>query len=292
MKEDITVKLAQGVSLIADGATGSMLMEAGLPPGTPPEAWNVERPEQVLALHRAYLEAGSQIILTNTFGGSRVKLDKFGVGDNVRELNIAATNLARQAAKGKAYVAGDIGPSGELMAPMGKLTLDLAVETFSEQALALLEGGVDLIWVETMSDLAEAHAAVVGIRQVSDLPVFCSLSFGKKARTIMGVSPKQAAQDLWPLGLTAIGANCGEGLEMIPEVLKQMREVLSTAPLIAKPNAGLPKLVQGNTVYDMLPEDFASHMIEFITLGAQIVGSCCGSGPAHIAALSRAITTR
>jgi len=292
MEADITVKLAQGILLIADGATGSMLMEAGLPPGSPPEVWNVEHPEQILALHTAYLEAGSQIILTNTFGGSRVKLGKFGVGESARDFNLSAARLARQAADGKAYVAGDIGPSGELMSPMGKLTYELALETFSEQASALMEGGVDLIWVETMSDLVEAHAAVAGTRQVTDLPIFCSLSFGKKARTMMGVSPRQAAQELWPLGLTAIGANCGEGLEMIPEVLKQMREVLPDAPLIAKPNAGLPRLVQGMTVYDMQLEEFASRMVEFIALGAQVVGGCCGSGPAHIAALSRVVTAR
>jgi 5-methyltetrahydrofolate--homocysteine methyltransferase len=292
METNIAINLAQGNLLLADGGTGSMLMEAGLPPGFPPEAWNVEHPEQVLALHHAYLEAGSQVILTNTFGGNRIKLAKFGMGESAREFNLSAVKLARQAADGKAYVAGDIGPCGEMMAPMGKLTYDLAFETFSEQATALVEGGVDLIWVETMSDLNEARAAVVGARQATDLPIFCSLSFGKKARTMMGVSPRQAAQELWPLGLNAIGANCGEGLEMIPEVLKQMREVLPNAPLIAKPNAGLPRLAQGKTVYDQQPAEFASRMVEFIALGAQVVGGCCGSGPAHIAALSKSITSR
>jgi 5-methyltetrahydrofolate--homocysteine methyltransferase len=214
------------------------------------------------------------------------------LGEKAREFNLSAVELARKAANGKAYVAGDIGPSGELMAPIGKLTYEDALEAFREQAEALVEGGVDLIWVETMSDLVEARAAVSGARQVTNLPVFCSMSFGKKARTMMGVSPRQAAQELWPLGLTAIGANCGEGLEMIPEVLKQMREVLPDASLIAKPNAGLPRLVQGVTVYDMQPEEFAPRMLEFVGVGAQVLGSCCGSGPAHIAALSKAVATR
>jgi 5-methyltetrahydrofolate--homocysteine methyltransferase len=271
--------------LIADGATGTMLMAAGLPAGSAPEMWNVERPEQIIALHRAYLEAGSQIILTNTFGGSRIKLDKFGLGERVRELNLAAAGLAKQASQGQAYVAGDIGPSGELMQPMGPLTYEVALRSFSEQAAALAEGGVDLLWVETMTDLMEAKAAVAGALQAADLPVFCSLSFGRKARTMMGVSARQAAQELWPLGLSAIGANCGEGLEMIPEVLRQMREVLPDAPLIIKPNAGLPKLVGGQTIYDLAPGDFAAQMKEFITLGAQVIGSCCGSSPAYIAAL-------
>ena len=279
--------LAQGNLLIADGATGTMMMAAGLPAGAAPELWNVERPEQVLALYQAYLEAGSQIILTNTFGGSRLKLDKTGLAGRAYELNLAAARLARQAAGERAYVAGDIGPTGELMAPLGALTFEQAQEVFAEQASALAEGGADALWVETMSDLAEARAAVTAARQATDLPVFCSFSFGRKARTMMGVTPRQAALELWPLGLTAIGANCGEGLEMIPEVLAQMRQAVPEATLIAKPNAGLPKLVEGKTVYDLAPEQFAGRMAEFVQLGAQIVGSCCGSSPAYIAALAR-----
>jgi 5-methyltetrahydrofolate--homocysteine methyltransferase len=277
--------LAQGKLLIADGATGTMLMAAGLPAGAAPELWNAERPEQVLKLYQAYLDAGSQIILTNTFGGSRIKLAKTGLAERTHELNLAAARLARQAADGNAYVAGDIGPTGELMAPMGTLTYEKALETFSEQAKALAEGGVEAIWVETMSDLAEARAAVTAARQETNLPVFCSLSFGRRARTIMGVTPSQAALELWPLGLTAIGANCGEGLEMIPEVLAQMRQALPEAILIAKPNAGLPKLVDGKTIYDLEPAQFASRMSGFVEQGAQIIGSCCGSSPAYISEL-------
>jgi 5-methyltetrahydrofolate--homocysteine methyltransferase len=277
--------LQSGKVLIADGATGTMLMAAGLPAGSAPELWNVERPEQIIALHQAYLQAGSQIILTNTFGGSRIKLDKFGLGERVRELNLAAARLAQQASQGKAFVAGDIGPTGELMQPMGPLTPEAAFQAFAEQAAALAEGGVDALWVETMTDLSEAKAAVAAALQAADLPVLCSLSFGRKARTMMGVSAKQAAQELWPLGLSAIGANCGEGLEMIPEVLRQMGETLPGAPLIVKPNAGLPRLVGGQTTYDLAPGDFAAQMKEFISLGARVIGSCCGSSPAYIAAL-------
>lgn len=277
--------LSSGKILFADGATGTMLMAAGLPPGQAPEIWNVEQPEEILNLHRAYLESGSQIILTNTFGGSRIKLDKAGLGERVVELNRAAAHLARQAANGRAYVAGDMGPSGELMAPMGPLTYEKAFEAFAEQAAALAEGGVDAIWVETMTDLEEARAAVNAALQSSGLPVFCSLSFGKRARTMMGVSARQAAQTLWPLGLAAIGANCGEGLDMIPEVLTQMREAAPDAPLIIKPNAGLPRLVGGVTVYDLAPQDFAARMSEFVSQGARIIGSCCGSRPDFIRAL-------
>ncbi len=287
MKQDIRQVLAEGKILIADGATGTMLMAAGLPPGATPEQWNVEQPDKILALHRAYLDAGSNIILTNTFGGSRIKLEKAGLGDRAIEFNQAAARLARQAAGEQAWVAGDIGPTGELMKPMGQLTLESAEQTFAEQAAALAEGGVDLIWVETMSDLNEAKAAVRGARGVTDLPVFCSLSFTRRARTMMGVTPKQAVETLWPLGLTAIGANCGEGLEMIPAVLQQMREAVPEVVLIAKPNAGLPKLVNGQTVYDVHPEDFAARMEEFTALGAQVIGSCCGSSPEYIKLIHR-----
>lgn len=287
--------------LVADGATGTMLMAAGLPSGLPPEVWNAEHPEKVMALHRAYLEAGSQIILTNTFGGSRAKLEKAGFGERTAELNLAAARAAtaaRQAAAahqtaaprqtsaevGPAFVAGDIGPTGEMMDPLGPLTYERALAIFSEQAQALAAGGVDLIWVETMSDLEEARAAVTAACQTG-LPVFCSLTFSGRGRTMMGLSARTAAEELWPLGLSAIGANCGQGLDVIPPVLAQMAEVLPGVPLIAKPNAGLPRMVNGETVYDTPPAAFAGRIREFTGMGARIVGACCGSNPEYIAAI-------
>lgn len=289
--ESLLAALSSGKTLVADGATGTMLMAAGLKPGTAPELWNVEHPAQILALHHAYIEAGSTIFLTNTFGGSRIKLSKLGVGERVRELNLAAAKLAKQAAGGTAYVAGDIGPAGELLKPYGPLTYEQVFDAFTEQAAALAEGGVDAIWVETMSDVNEARAAVTAARQATPLPVFCSLSFGKKGRTMMGVSGKQAAQELWPLGLAAIGVNCGEGLEMVTDVLGQMRTAAPNAHLIAKPNAGLPRLVDEQTVYDVSPEMFAEKIAEFVALGAQVVGACCGSNPAYIREISRKMLT-
>lgn len=287
--------LASGKPLIADGATGTMLMAAGLPPEIPPEVWNVEQPEKILVLHQAYIDAGSQIFLTNTFGGTHLKLARRNQATRVRELNLAAAALAIQAAAGKVYVAGDIGPTGEMMKPYGPLAYEQAVEAFAEQAAALVEGGVDGLWIETMADLNEAKAAVSAAVQAArdagkpDLPVFCSLSFGKKARTMVGISARQAAQELWPLGLAAIGANCGEGLEMIPEVLRQMRDAIPSACLIAKPNAGLPRLEGGETVYDVSPGDFAGYVGKFIAQGAQVVGSCCGSDPEYIRAIARQV---
>ncbi len=283
----LSQKLASGQTLIADGAAGTLLMAAGLPAGTPPETWNLARPAAIRDMHRAYLEAGSQIILTNTFGANRVKLGRSGLDGQVKELNQAGAEIALEAARGRAFVAGDMGPTGELMAPFGPLQFDQAVEAYAEQAGILASAGVDALWIETLTDLEEARAAVTGARQAADLPVLCSLSFGRKGRTMMGVSPKQAAETLWPLGLAAIGANCGEGLEMIPGVLDQFRQALPGASLIAKPNAGLPRLEGEQTVYDIAPEQFAAQVAGFVELNARIVGACCGSSPEFIAAIAR-----
>lgn len=283
---DIRTWLRAGRLLIADGAAGTMLQGMGLKPGQSPELWNAEYPDAVRSLHRAYLDAGSELILTNTFGGNRVRLVLAGLADRVAELNAAGAALARAEAAGRAFVAGDIGPTGELLAPYGKLQYAQAAEAFQEQASALAAGGVDLIWVETMSDLGEARAAIEGVRAATSLPIFCSLSFGKRARTLMGVSPRQAAEALWPLGLAAIGANCGEGTEVMTPVLTEMRAVLPGGGLIAKPNAGLPRLVSGQTVYDLGPEDLAAQAPAWVALGARVIGACCGSTPQHIAALA------
>ena len=288
--KNILTWLREGKILLADGATGTQLQAMGLPAGAAPEPWNIENPAAIRAHHRAYLDAGSQIILTNSFGGNRLKLKTAGgLDDRTDELNRAAATLARAEADGKAYVAGDMGPTGELLQPYGLLSYEDTVKVFAEQARSLAEGGADLIWVETMSDLNEAKAAVEGALRASDLPVFCSLSFGASGRTMMGLSPAQAANELWPLGLAALGANCGEGLEVIPKVLEGMREAQPDVVLLAKPNAGLPHLQDGRTVFDLGPEAFAEHMPRFVALGAHVIGGCCGSTPAHIAAVADAL---
>ena len=289
MGTNLRERLAAGEILIADGATGTALMAAGLPPGTPPELWNVQKPDVIRKLYRSYLDAGSQIILTNTFGGTRVKLEKGGVGARVEEAKPGGRLTRPRGGRRERLCRRGHGPDRRDDGPPGRLTYQEAKEVFAQQALALAEGGVDLIWVETMMDLDEARAAVSGARRVTDLPIFCSLSFGPRGRTMMGVKAGTAAQALWPLGLTAIGANCGDGIDVIEPALRQMREVLPTAPLIAKPNAGMPRLVGDQTIYDMQPAAFAERIPEFVTLGAQIVGACCGSNPAHIAAVSAAL---
>lgn len=275
--------------IVADGATGTMLMAAGLASGMPPEQWNLEAPEKIIALHRSYLEAGSELVLTNTFGGSPVKLALAGLADRTAEINRAAAKLARQAAGEDRYVAGDIGPTGQLMQPLGPLTYEAAVEAFAQQAGALAEGGADVIWIETMSDLHEAKAAVEGAMQATDLPVVVTMSFDHHRRTQMGVKPSQAAQTFWDMGVAAVGGNCGKTLEDMEAVVQQMRQTVPQAVLVAKPNAGLPRLVDLETVYDTTPGEMANVARRFVALGAKIVGGCCGSTPAHLAAIAAAV---
>ncbi len=289
MRADILERLASGDVLIADGATGTMMQTAGLPTGTPGEAWVLERPEEIKRLHRTYVEAGSQLILTTTFGGTRARLKAAGLDVQVAEINRRAAELARQVAGDNLYVAGDVGPTGEMMVPLGPLTYEAAVELFAEQARALAVGGADVIYVETMSDLNEARAAVEGARQGCDLPVFCTFSFDTHGRTSMGVSPPQAAQAMAALGVPAIGANCGHAPEELLDILPQMREAAPDAYLIAKPNAGIPRMVKRRVVYDATPERMADLAVRYVGLGARIVGTCCGSSPAHIAAIREAV---
>jgi methionine synthase I (cobalamin-dependent) len=288
-EKELPERLADGETILADGAMGTFLMAQGLEPGTPPEVWNVEQPQRIADVHRAYIDAGSRIILTNTFGGSRIRLKRAGMSGRAVELNRAGAVLARGAAAGRAYVAGDIGPCGEMMEPVGSLSFADAVEAFAEQARALAESGVDLLWVETMMDLEEARAAVTGAKRASDLPVFCSMTFGPAGRTIMGTTSRQALESLAPLGLAAFGANCGEGLDVMDEVLEQLHGSAAGIPWIAKPNAGLPRMIGERAVYDVGPEQFAGRIDALVARGAQVVGGCCGSSPEFIAAIARKI---
>jgi methionine synthase I (cobalamin-dependent) len=291
--EDILSRLRSGDVLVADGAMGTMLQAAGLPTGFSPEAWLLENPDPVRGVHTAYIEAGSNIILTCTFGGTRKRLTRPGLADRVAEVNRRAVEVAREAAGDRAYVAGDIGPLGELMAPVGKLTYEEAVDNFTEQAAALAKAGVDVLYIETMSDLNEARAAVEGAQQAISgkpgVPIFVTLSFERGGRTNMGTRPEQAAETLLAMGVDAVGANCGATLEMTEGAVAAMHAAVPEAILIAKPNAGKPHMVGREEVYDASPEDMADYARKFVSEGVRLVGGCCGSTPAHIQAIAQAL---
>jgi 5-methyltetrahydrofolate--homocysteine methyltransferase len=282
--------------ILADGAMGTMLFEAGLQFGEPPERWNVDYPERVQAVHQAYLQAGSRILLTNTFGGNRWRLSLHKLEGRARELVEAGartTRAAVEAAGGRALVAGDIGPSGSLLAPLGELEEAEAVTGFAEQAEALLAGGADVIWIETMSDLGEVAAAVRGVRQASsEVPILTTMTFDTHGRTMMGVTPEKAVQTLSQQGAAAVGGNCGNGPEEILGVLEKMHAVSPQMVLIAKANAGLPTLVNGRAVYAATPESMGEYAQAAAARGARIVGACCGSTPAHLQAMATALAGR
>jgi len=281
--------LARGGPLVADGAMGTMLFGEGLQFGDPPEVWNLSHPDVVRRIHRGYLAAGSQILMTNTFGGNRLRLGLHGLEHRVTELNRTAAVLLRSevdAAGGSALVAGDIGPSGAIMAPLGTLDVAEAVDIFAEQAAALIGGGVDLVWIETMSDLGEIRAAVHGVRSVSaDIPIVATMTFDTRGHTMMGVSPEQAARALWSWGVDAVGGNCGNGPDELIPVVAKMHAAVPDAVIVAKSNAGMPELVDMRAVYRAEPDAFASQAIVMRDAGATIVGGCCGTTPAHLAAI-------
>jgi len=285
--------LAEGGPILADGAMGTMLFAAGLQFGDPPEAWNVSNSEVVRRIHRGYLDAGSRIVMTNTFGGNRLRLRLHGLDPRVSELNRTAAILLRaevDAAGGDALVAGDIGPTGEIMAPLGTLDEDEAVDVFAEQAAALIAGGVDLIWIETMSHLSEIEAAIAGVRRASPgIPIVATMTFDTRGHTMMGVSPEQAARSLIEAGADAIGGNCGNGPDELLPVIAKMHAVAPDAILVAKSNAGMPELVDMRAVYRADPPTMAEAGLGFRSAGARIIGACCGSTPAHLAAMAEAL---
>jgi 5-methyltetrahydrofolate--homocysteine methyltransferase len=285
---------APGV-VLADGAMGTMLFEAGLEQGEPPEEWNLTHAGAVRRVHRAYLEAGARIVLTNTFGGSRFRLALSGMEDRAVEFNRAAAELLRaeaDAAGGQALVAGDIGPSGLILEPLGTLGFDEAVAGFAEQAAALVAGGVDILWIETMFDLEEVRAAIAGARSAAPgVPIVATMTFDTRGHTMMGVAPEAAAAALLAMGADAIGANCGNGPDEILPVIVAMRAAAPDAVLVAKSNVGMPTLIDGRAVYDTGPAEMARRALEMRAAGADIVGGCCGSTPAHLRQMAAALST-
>lgn len=286
--------LAANRPIVADGAMGSVLMANGLEFGDPPELWNLEHPEIIRRVQRGYAEAGAQVLLTNTFGGNRLRLELHGREDRVDQLNRTAAVLARveaNAADHPVLVAGDIGPSGQIMAAIGgTLTPEIARDVFAEQARALAAAGVDLMWIETMSDVSETVAAIQGAKDAApDVPVIATMSFDTRGHTMMGVSPERAAEALLGAGAAAVGGNCGNGPEELIPVIEKMRAAFPDAVLVAKGNVGMPQLVGMAVAYETTPETMAGFALRFRDAGANVIGACCGSTPPHLRAMVEAI---
>lgn len=284
--------LEKGI-LISDGAMGTMLQGKGLTDGGAPELWNVENPTAIEEVLEEYAAAGANLITTNTFGGTRGRLQMHGLEDRLFELNKAGAEIARKVADRHpgCFVMGDVGPSGELMEPMGTMTIDEAKALFADQIKALAAGGVDAILIETMSDLQEVEAAVRAATEIApNLPIIVTFSFDTNLRTMMGVKPAVAVKTLAAEGVRIIGANCGRGVDEMRVIAKELTEARPDGVfIITQSNAGLPKLVGGDFVYDGTPEEMAKYALDMKELGVNVIGSCCGSSPAHTKAMSEAI---
>lgn len=275
--------ISNGKVLLSDGAMGTELQKR-LPLGYCPEELNISRPEIVKEIHQSYYEAGSDIVETNSFGGNRSRLKMHGYSDRVKEFAIAAAKNAREVCPAGKFVAGSIGPTGEILEPLGDLSLDEAYSIFAEAAEALQEGGVDILFIETMMSIEEAEIAVKAAKEKTNLPVSATMTFESGAaglRTMWGVDVPIAVTRLTDAGADIIGANCGRGFEDMIEIIKQMRK-LTTMPLLAQANAGMPELVNGKNVYHETPEIISPKVKLLLQSGINIIGGCCGTGPEHI----------
>jgi len=286
-------RIAGGEILVSDGAMGTLLQARGLAPEECPESWCVSRPEAVRQVSEAYLAAGADIVETNSFGGSSFKLSHYRLAHKAGEFNRAAAALAREAAKGKGYVAGSVGPTGHIpKEENGDVTSKELYAAFREQVLALAEGGADAICVETMSSLCEAAQAVRAAKENTPLPVICTFTFEAGPRgfyTMMGARPDKAAREAAAAGADVVGANCGNGIANMIEITKQIRGAMPGVPILIHANAGVPEWEDGRTVFRETPGYMASRIGELVAAGANIVGGCCGTTPNHIEAIAKAV---
>ena len=289
-------RLNSGEILVTDGATGSNLQKMGLRPGQPPEDLIIDNPDILFQLESSFVEAGSNIILTCTFGGTRMRMKDSKYQDRAPEVNMLAAELARKAASARegVMVAGSMGPVGGLLKPYGPLDAEDVRATFAEQAKALTEGGVDLLLIETMFSFEETTAAFEGAKSASDLPIVVSFSYDRGTRTMMGIKPKDVIKKYSEMGAVVIGANCGTTLENMEAVVKEYGATVPNYPLWVKPNAGVPHMdIETELgVYDMTPEDMGNYARKYVELGAKIVGGCCGNTPEHVAAIAKAVKSQ
>jgi len=289
MKPTISQLVSSGKVLVSDGAWGTFLQAKGLNPGECPELWNIEHTDDVLDIAQNYIKAGADMIETNSFGGNRFKLAKFGLEDRVSEINQKAAKISRQAAGPDKYVIASIGPTGKILM-MGDVTEDELYEVFKEQSIALYKGGADGLVIETMSDLDEARIAIKAARENTPCEVICTMTFERtltgEYRSMMGVSPSEMVDILIEAGAHIIGANCGNGVEGMIMITKEIRAVNNTIPILIHANAGMPKYEDGETIFPESPEMMAGFIPKLIAAGANIIGGCCGTTPGHIEKIS------
>ncbi|MDA1347979.1 MAG: homocysteine S-methyltransferase family protein [Chloroflexi bacterium] len=290
-KPSILDRLGAGELLISDGATGTYLQQRGLEPGGCPEEFNFSHPEIVRGMARDYFEAGADMVLTNSFGGSKFMLGKYGYGDRVREFNRLAAEHARSQAPEDRYVVGSVGPTGEFLAPLGEVTETEMYDAFVDQITALAEGGADAVVIETKTALEEVALAIKAAKENTDLTVMATMVFDKGPRgyfTMMGVTPEAGLNGMLEAGADVVGTNCGNGIELMVELAGQMRK-FTDRYLLVHSNAGIPKIQKGEIVYSETPEFMAEGFKKLAGIGVNIMGGCCGTGPDHIRAIHQAL---
>jgi 5-methyltetrahydrofolate--homocysteine methyltransferase len=287
---NILDKIRLGNILLSDGAWGTFLQQKGINPGECPELWNITHRNEVLSIAESYLKAGSDIIETNSFGGSRLKLSQYGFSDRVSELNQAAASISREAAGNDKHVAGSIGPTGKMLI-MGDVTEEELYDGFREQSIALEKGGADIIIIETMSALDEASLAVKAARENTGCTVIVTMTFSRDLKgdyfTMMGASPVEMVTSMKEAGAHIVGSNCGNGIKDMIYIVREIRSADEDIPVIIQANAGVPEYMNGKTIYRESPEMMASFIPELIKAGASIIGGCCGTTPEHIKAMAR-----
>jgi len=290
---NIIDKIKEGSVLLSDGAWGTMLYNMGLESTECPEIWNITNPDRVFQIAQSYVEAGANIIETNSFGGSRLKLDMYGLGDKTQEINLAAAKISREAAGDDVYVFGSIGPTGKILM-MGDVSEQEVYKAFSEQAISLEQGGADTLIIETMSALDEANIAIKATIENTSLPVICTFSFEKTVngdyRTMMGVSPTEMVSALIASGTAIVGANCGNGFDGMVEIAKEIRETNQSVYLMIQANAGIPEIIEGKIHFKESPAEMAAKLPYLIEQNVNIIGGCCGTTPDHIAQFAKIIT--